>query len=214
MDKVSRLHVAVIDDHRLLLAGMSHWLEADDAVGNCETYSSWRAFTARGSDPDVVLLDLMLNDGIPLESKIDRLNSRGIPVVVISAFAEPQTVIDAVSAGAMGYVSKSEHMATILAAAKAAVRGEMTVTEGLVPLDALNSPEPPRLSEKEREVATLYLGGSGLPVHKVAERIGISVSTTKTHLYRIRRRYEEAGFQVRTQLELRDALARHGYLQP
>ncbi len=208
------VRVGIVDDHRLLLDGLSTWLrsEAEDldvavAVPRFADLVAHPAFPVQ-----VVLLDLDLGDGVPSEAKIVELTAAGVAVVVISAFADPRRVRDCLAAGALGYVPKSERASEIVKAVRAAARGEAHVTQALAGLmvqvqDELPSPS---LSPQERRALVLY--ASGLPLKTVARQLDISVETAKTYLTRVRDKYALAGREARTKIALHQRAVEDGLL--
>jgi two-component system, NarL family, uhpT operon response regulator UhpA len=201
------VRVGIVDDHRLVLDALSSWLtaEADDVAVEIAV-TSWEALLADPRFPvDVVLLDLELGDGVPVGSKIVRLGTAGVPVVVIGSFADPRRVRECLAAGASGYVPKAEDAGEIPRAIRAAAAGEGYVSAALAALlvaseqDPAAEPPPP-LSQQERRALVLY--ASGLPLKSVAEHLDISTETAKTYLGRVREKYAQAGREARTKIAL------------
>jgi DNA-binding NarL/FixJ family response regulator len=141
---------------------------------------------------DVVLL-IRTRDGC--RGRQDRLlRMAGIATVVVSTFADPAMVRECISAGALGYVPKSEDALVILDAVRTAARGETylsaTVAAALLSDDGSGVPTP-KLSEQERRVLVLY--ASGLPMKSVARRLDVGYETAKSYLGRVREKYAECG---------------------
>jgi DNA-binding NarL/FixJ family response regulator len=129
----------------------------------------------------------------------------------MSTYSEPNVVREALAAGALGYLVKSEDASMIVEAIRAAAEGESFVS---AELDlALNSGEvggAPKLSAQERRVMALY--GGGEPVKAVAYQLGISEETAKSYLKRIREKYRVAGIDVGTKVALRKRAIQDGIL--
>jgi DNA-binding NarL/FixJ family response regulator len=159
---------------------------------------------------DVVLLDLDLKDNIPVSLKISTLKTTGVKTVLMSTYSEPALVREALAAGALGYLVKSEEASMIVEAIRAAAQGESYISAELDV--ALNGTEDgtPRLSAQERRVMALY--GSGEPVKAVAYQLGISEETAKSYLKRIREKYRLAGHDVGTKVALRKRAIQDGIL--
>ena len=116
---------------------------------------------------DVVLLDLDLKDNIPVSLKITTLKTTGVKVVLMSTYSEPNVVREALAAGALGYLVKSEDAGMIVEAIRAAANGESFVSAELdLALNAGEIGGAPKLSAQERRVMALY--GGGEPVKAVA----------------------------------------------
>jgi two-component system uhpT operon response regulator UhpA len=192
------VRVGIVDDHRLVLDALRSWLaaEAEDVAVEIAV-TSWEALLEHPLFPvDVVLLDLELGDGVPVGSKIVRLGTAGVAVVVIGSFADPRRVRECLAAGASGYVPKVEDAGELPRAIRAAAAGEGYVSAALAALlvaseqDPAAEPPPP-LSQQERRALVLY--ASGLPLKSVAEHLDISTETAKTYLGRVHRRAVEDG---------------------
>jgi two-component system uhpT operon response regulator UhpA len=213
----SVVRVGVVDDHRLVLDALSSWLTAEAADIAVEiAVTSWEALLEHPRFPvDVVLLDLELGDGVPVGSKIVRLGTAGVAVVVIGSFADPRRVRECLAAGASGYVPKVEDAGEIPRAIRAAAAGEGYVSAALAALlvaseqDPVAEPPPP-LSQQERRALVLY--ASGLPLKSVAEHLDISTETAKTYLGRVREKYAQAGREARTKIALHRRAVEDGLL--
>ena len=207
----SRIRLAIVDDHRMLLGALSEWLRnAASDIDLVMAVPSWSELLAHPEFPvDVVLLDLDLRDNIPISIKLSTLKSAGVRTMLMSTYSEPAVVREALGAGALGYLVKSEPVETIVEAIRAAQRGESYLSRELE--DALDDDgAAPRLSAQERRVMALY--GAGQPVKAVAFQLGISEETAKSYLKRIREKYRLAGYDVGTKVALRKRAIADGIL--
>ena len=209
-----RIHVGIVDDHRLMLDGLTTWLKAEaDDLDVTIAVTGFRELMRHPNFPvHVVLLDLDLGDDIPTSAKIVELAAAGVAVVVVSAFADPRRVRESVAAGALGYVPKSENAAEIVRAVRAAARGEGHITPALAAMLVADGPDDsmPPLSPQERRALVLY--ASGLPLKSVARQLDISVETAKTYLTRVREKYATAGREARTKIALHRRAVEDGLL--
>ncbi len=209
----SRIRLALVDDHRMLLGALTEWIRnAASDINMVAAVASWPELLTHPEFPvDVVLLDLDLKDNIPVSLKISTLKTTGVRVVLMSTYSEPNVVREALAAGALGYLVKSEDAGMIVEAIRAAAEGESFVS---AELDlALNSGEvggAPKLSAQERRVMALY--GGGEPVKSVAFQLSISEETAKSYLKRIREKYRVAGIDVGTKVALRKRAIQDGIL--
>jgi two-component system uhpT operon response regulator UhpA len=209
----TKIRLAIVDDHRMLLGALSEWIRnAAQDIDMVAAVASWPELLTHPEFPvDVVLLDLDLKDNIPISLKISTLKTTGVKVVLMSTYSEPNVVREALAAGALGYLVKSEDAGMIVEAIRAAFIGESFVS---AELDlALNSGEvggAPKLSAQERRVMALY--GGGEPVKAVAYQLGISEETAKSYLKRIREKYRVAGIDVGTKVALRKRAIQDGIL--
>ena len=212
-DPTDRIRVALVDDHRMLLGALTEWIgNAADDIAMVAAVPTWPELIMHPEFPvDVVLLDLDLKDNIPVSLKINTLKTTGVKVVLMSTYFEPNVVREALAAGALGYLVKSEDASMIVEAIRAASTGESFVS---AELDlALNGSEiggSPKLSAQERRVMALY--GGGEPVKSVAFQLSISEETAKSYLKRIREKYRVAGFDVGTKVALRKRAIEDGIL--
>ena len=207
------IRLAIVDDHKMLLSALTEWIRtAADDLSVVAAVSSWPELLIHREFPvDVVLLDLDLKDNIPISLKISTLKTTGVKTVLMSTYSDPNVVREALAAGALGYLVKSEDASMIVEAIRAASNGESFVS---AELDlALNSGDvggSPKLSAQERRVMALY--GGGEPVKAVAYQLGISEETAKSYLKRIREKYRIAGIDVGTKVALRKQAITDGIL--
>ncbi len=197
----------------MLLGALAEWIRnAAPDISVVAAVPTWPELITHTEFPvDVVLLDLDLKDNIPVSLKINTLKTTGVNVVLMSTYSEPNVVREALAAGALGYLVKSEDADMIVEAIRAAALGESFIS---AELDlALNSGEiggAPKLSAQERRVMAMY--GAGEPVKSVAVGLSISEETAKSYLKRIREKYRVAGFDVGTKVALRKRAIEDGIL--
>jgi DNA-binding NarL/FixJ family response regulator len=188
------VRVMVVDDHPMWREGVSRDLTAagyDVVAATGEGRQAVRI--AAAARPDVVVLDLQLPDISGVEV-INGLLAEvpGVRVLMLSASGEQQSVLDAVKAGARGYLLKSAALAEFLDAVGRTAAGDTVFTPGLAGLvlgefrrlavDPGTSAEPgaPRLTERETEV--LRLVAKGLSYRQIAERLVLSHRTVQNHV--------------------------------
>ncbi len=209
----NRIRLAIVDDHRMLLGALTEWIRNAAAdINMVAAVASWPELLTHPEFPvDVVLLDLDLKDNIPISLKISTLKTTGVAVVLMSTYSEPNVVREALAAGALGYLVKSEDAGMIVEAIRAASEGESFVSAELdLALSAGEVGGAPKLSAQERRVMALY--GGGEPVKAVAFQLGISEETAKSYLKRIREKYRVAGIDVGTKVGLRKRAIQDGIL--
>jgi two-component system uhpT operon response regulator UhpA len=207
------IRLAIVDDHRMLLGALTEWIRnAATDIDMIAALPTWpELLTHPGFPVDVVLLDLDLKDNIPVSLKISTLRTTGVAVVLMSTYSEPNVVREALAAGALGYIVKSEDASMIAEAIRAAAMGESFISAELdLALNATDVGGAPKLSAQERRVMALY--GGGEPVKAVAFQLGISEETAKSYLKRIREKYRVAGIDVGTKVALRKRAIQDGIL--
>nr|WP_256414157.1 MULTISPECIES: DNA-binding response regulator [Frigoribacterium] len=205
--------MALVDDHKMLLGALSEWIRgAASDISMVAAVASWPELLTHPEFPvDVVLLDLDLKDNIPISLKINTLKTTGVKTVLMSTYSEPNVVREALAAGALGYLVKSEDADMIVEAIRAAAKGESYISAELdLALNAAEIGGVPKLSAQERRVMALY--GGGEPVKAVAYQLGISEETAKSYLKRIREKYRVAGYDVGTKVALRKRALQDGIL--
>ncbi|WP_404392021.1 response regulator [Humibacillus xanthopallidus] len=184
--------VVVVDDHRLVRAGLRTIIDASadlEVVG--EAGDGAQAVTVVSeAHPDVVLMDLSM-PGVDGIEAIRRLRAAGLvmPVVVLTSFAEAERVRSALEAGAVGYLLKDSEPRDVLEAVRAAAAGhaplDPRVTRVLLPSADRGGSEV-SLSGREREVLSHV--ARGLANKQIARTLGISERTVKVHLGNVFRR--------------------------
>jgi DNA-binding NarL/FixJ family response regulator len=190
MDADAPLHVLVVDDHPIWRDGIAEKLGAAGLTVVGTAGDGAQALrVAKATRPRVVLLDLHLPDLPGAEVTRRLLAADGaIRVLVLSASGERQDVLDAVTAGATGYLTKSASLNDVIAAVRSAAAGEAVFTPGLAGLvlgeyrRLVGTPEreTPRLTNRETEV--LRLVAKGLTYREIAERLVLSHRTVQNHV--------------------------------
>jgi DNA-binding NarL/FixJ family response regulator len=194
------IRVLVVDDHWLVRHGLSLLFEsAEDVTLVGEAANGLEAVEkTRELLPDVVLMDLSMPvmDGVEATRRIVGIHP-AIKVVALSSFAERRTVLEAIDAGAAGYLLKDGDMDDILRAVRAANQGESPLAPRAAQaiLSARPARQLPALSTREREVVDLVI--SGLRNREIADRMGITEKTVKTHLTHV---YQRLGVSTRREM--------------
>jgi DNA-binding NarL/FixJ family response regulator len=212
-DSDGRIRLALVDDHKMLLGALSEWIRsAASDISMVAAVASWPELLTHPEFPvDVVLLDLDLKDNLPISLKISTLKTAGVKTVLMSTYSEPNVVREALAAGALGYLVKSEDAEMIVEAIRTASIGEAYISAELdLALNASEVGGVPKLSAQERRVMALY--GGGEPVKAVAYQLGISEETAKSYLKRIREKYRVAGYDVGTKVALLKRAIQDGIL--
>lgn len=207
------IRVVIADDHKVVRAGLEQLIGTFDdveLVGAATNGEEAVALCLRRK-PDLVLLDLAMPamDGIEATRRI----RQALPethVVAFTSFSDRDRILQAVDAGAIGYLLKDVEPEELHRALLAAARGESPLAPKAA-AEVLAARVAPasggELSEREQEV--LLLVGSGLANKQIARRLGISEKTVKGHLTRI---FQAIGVADRTQAAL--WAERNGLLPP
>jgi len=187
------IRVMVVDDHPMWRAGVARDLAEAGYEVVATTGEGHQAVRIAGATrPDVVVLDLQLPDISGVEVIHGLVAALpGVRVLMLSASGEQQSVLDAVKAGATGYLIKSAAPQEFLAAVERTAAGEAVFTPGLAGLvlgeyrrlaaePARDEQGAPKLTERETEV--LRLVAKGLSYKQIAERLGVSHRTVQNHV--------------------------------
>lgn len=193
----AEVRVLVVDDHPIWREGTARYLtEAGYTVTGTAGTGAQTLRIAAAVRPDVVLLDLNLPDLAGAEVIRGLLTADpSVRVLILSASGERQDVLDAVTAGAVGYVLKSAQLGELVAAVRSAAAGQPVFTPGLAGLilgeyrrlaapagrgGRPAAPSVPRLTDRETEV--LRLIAKGLTYPEIAARLTLSTRTVQNHV--------------------------------
>jgi DNA-binding NarL/FixJ family response regulator len=191
----AQVRLLIVDDHPIWRDAVAcHLAELGFPVVGTAGTAAQAVRIAAAVRPDVVLLDLNLPDLGGAEVTARLLDAQPqIRVLILSASAEQQDVLDAVTAGASGYVLKSAELSELAAAVAATAAGRAVFTPGLAglvlgeyrrlaahPDAAADRPAVPELTGRETEV--LRLVATGLTYPQIAGRLGLSPRTVQNHV--------------------------------
>ena len=208
------LNVFLVDDHEVVRRGVAELIDAEDdltVIGQASTVSEALA-RVPAVRPDVAVLDMRLPDGNGVELCRDlRSAMPELNCLILTSYTDEQAMLDAILAGAGGYVIKDIKGMELVSAIR-------TVGSGRSLLDnraaaalmsrlraSVDKPGPAaRLTEQERVLLDLL--GEGLTNRQIAERMFLAEKTVKNYVSRL---LAKLGMQRRTQAavlatELRD----------
>jgi len=197
------IRVLIADDHALVRAGLSELLErADDVeVVGLAGDGAEALDLARRVRPDVVLMDLSMPNMDGTEAT-RRLLADGTTaqVVVLTSLSAREQILQALDAGAIGYLLKDAEPEELLRGVRSAAAGESPLAPRAArELIAARSQSRPALELSPREREVLELVREGLPNKLIARRLEISEKTVKAHLTRV---FTQLGVSDRTQAAL------------
>jgi DNA-binding NarL/FixJ family response regulator len=197
------IRVLIVDDHPLVRAGIVGLLESTDDIEVVGQAAEGTAGVAAVGElaPDLVLMDLSMPgmDGRTATRAI-REAYPGVRVVVLSSYSERADVLEALEAGAVGYLLKDAPPEELLAGVRSAARDESPLAPR-VAREVLSAWRGTRRSGEltPRELDVLVLIADGLPNKVIARRLGIAEKTVKAHVTQI---FQALGVTDRTQAAL------------
>jgi two-component system, NarL family, response regulator DegU len=192
------VHTMLVEDHIVLREGLRRSLEANGVSVVAEVSDGNEVVAAaRQSQPEVVLMDLSLpgQDGIAATRQLKRYFP-DIPVIILTMFADEDTIRAAFAAGAVGYLVKDCSTAEMVATVTTAALGSGELRGGLASVFLGGRRDGPNTVLTRREVEVLQMLANGASSGDVATKLFISGKTVKNHLAHI---YSKLGATSRTQ---------------
>lgn len=213
--RASSIRVAIVDDHQLVLDGLVARL-AHKASGLmvAAAESSWAGLVGNPGFPfDVVVLDMHLEDNIPIGTKVRALEAAGTRAVVMSRHADSGSINAAIQAGALAFVPKTESADELIAAIKSAAQRLHHLPEHAASILAGFRATPDAgLGRQEHRALVLYAGGRS--IKEVASIMTTTEETVKSYIKRARRKYRQVGVDLGTRILLRRHGIREGWIAP
>ncbi len=215
------IRLVICDDHRVLTDALALIVERDgelELVGPPLARPEDAVAVCARERPDVVLMDVQFGgamSGIDATHLIKQA-SPDTHVVVMTGHEDERRLVEAVEAGASGFLNKMEPMDDVLRAVKTVAQGESIIDPAVLTrvlrqvsrereaqrqADVLLA----RLTEREGEI--LRLLGEGMRNEEIADRLVISAQTVQTHVRNILSK-----LRVHSRLEAVTFAARHGWL--
>jgi DNA-binding NarL/FixJ family response regulator len=192
------VRVLIADDETLVRAGFRVLIDAEPGMVVVGEAADGAAAVelARRTRPDVVLMDIRMPgvDGLDATRQIAEASDLAhVHVLILTTFDHDEYVIEALGAGASGFVIKNTDPSQLLYGIRVVAGGDALLSPGLTrrliarlvrasPNRQLNAGALAQLTEREREVAGL--AAHGLSNHEIAVALSISQATAKTHISR------------------------------
>jgi DNA-binding NarL/FixJ family response regulator len=204
-DKRLKNRVFIVDDHPIVRQGLTQLINEEDDLTVCgDAGDITHALQAVAEcQPDIVIVDLTLQDGSGIRLVEDLLFSRpGLLILVLSMHDESIYAERCLKAGAKGYIMKQDPPEKVLFAIKKVLNGQIYVSKDLEEIflnrfissefKSYTSPVE-RLSNRELEV--FHLIGQGLKTLEIADKLNLSVKTIETYIEHIKKKMNFRDFR-------------------
>ena len=185
--------LVIVDDHEALREGLVALLghggmEVVGAAGNVAAGLD----LVEHADPDVAIVDIRLPDGSGIELTRELLARRpDLGVILYTGDSDADLLYDGLDSGARGYALKAGSTEELLAAIEKVSAGGSYVDPRLdrILLSPRATAGVPSLSPREREI--MHLRAEGMTADAIADKIGVSVETVRTHVRNVIRKLQD-----------------------
>ena len=205
MSSGERIRVMIVDDHSILRIGLKQVLEQSgeyEVVGQAADGEE-AVRVAADVSPDVVVMDVMMpkKDGVEACREIME-SAPETRVVMLTASTEDDAVVEAVAAGATGYLQKETGLDRLLSAMRDVVLGELRVPAEVVTrvfasirggTKTGDAADVAGLTSREREILISFAGG--MSYARIAEERGIKSVTVRNAIYGIQQKLKVGTMQ-------------------
>jgi DNA-binding NarL/FixJ family response regulator len=218
MKKINHTTVVVADDHVIVRQGIKRLLEDSGVHVIGEASDGLEAIKlAETMQPDLLICDMNMGamNGLEVTKRVTKMFPQ-IKIIILSMFGDDSYVIEALRAGATGYVLKSSTSNDLVQAVKDAIEGKHHLSATLaeraidnyIQKATSSSPNPfDTLSIREREVMQMVV--QGMTSAEIGKKLFISPRTVDIHRANVMRK-----LGLRTRLDLVQVAQRQGILPP
>ncbi len=191
------IRVVVADDHPVVRQGIVALLDGEDGIDVIDEVADGRKAIASAvnNEPDLVVMDLRMPDTDGVEAtKAIRERCPGVAVLVLTTFDTDEAIVQAVDAGASGYMLKDAPTHELVDAVRRAAAGETVLAAPISQriLERMRATTSTALTTREIEVLREVARGNTNA--SIAESLHIGQATVKTHLLHI---YDKLGVSDR-----------------
>jgi DNA-binding NarL/FixJ family response regulator len=213
------IRVLLVDDHRAMADALTRLLAAQPGIAVVSAAYSAAEARARLRQPvDVVLMDYALPDGTGAElTRAVKARRPKVPVIMLTAHDDDETVLDSIQAGADGFLSKTASTEELVAAIRAAYAGETLLPPAVIAKIAMrvrmarelgvDGPKVEPLTVRELEI--LRLLSAGRTTREICTELSIAPNTLRTHVQNI-----TGKLKVHSKLEAVVFALRYGLVDP
>ena len=185
------IRVMVIDDHDVVRKGLIAYLQTDeeiDVIGEASSGYEGATLVIRDK-PDVVLMDLKMENGSGIDATADIMKGhQACKVIILTSFYDDEMLFPALEAGAYSHLLKTAKADDIVSAIKKAYEGERVIEPKVASrmMEGYHKKEAERHdSLTDREMEVLLLIGHGMTNQEISEKLYIGIKTVKTHVSNI-----------------------------
>ncbi|WP_394136682.1 response regulator transcription factor [Cytobacillus oceanisediminis] len=196
------IRVAVVDDHEMVRKGIISYLATEtgiEVIGEACSGNEAVLLVLK-ERPDIVLMDLLMENGNGIEATREILKSYpGCKIIIITSYYDDEQVFPAIEAGAFSYMLKTANASEVVSAIKKASQGE-PVIESKVANKMVSrfraQEKKPHDDLTEREFDVLMCIAEGMTNQEISDELFIGIKTVKTHVSNI---LSKLGVSDRTQ---------------
>ncbi|MCA1059598.1 response regulator transcription factor [Rossellomorea aquimaris] len=181
----------IVDDHEMVRLGMKTYLMTEDRIDFLGEAKSGNeaAQLAKLYMPDVVLMDLLMENGNGIEATKKILSFHpSCKIIILTSYYDDEKVFPAIEAGAHSYLLKTASAEEVTAAVYKAVKGESVIASKVAD-KMMNRFRPqekmPHEELTSREMDVLKCLGEGLTNQEISQELFIGIKTVKTHVSNI-----------------------------
>lgn len=190
------IKILVVDDHEMVRKGLKSYLMTEPGFTVAGEAASGKEAVrlARSMEPDVILMDLLMEGGNGIEATREILSFHpACKIIIVTSYYDDKEVFPAIEAGAFSYLLKTAGAGEITAAIYKAVAGERIIEPKVanVMLERLRSSGKALHHDlTAREMEVLRLIGDGRTNQEIADALFIGIKTVKTHVSSILRKLD------------------------
>src|SRR5690625_922327 len=185
------IRVVVVDDHEIVRKGIIAYLRTDriiDVIGEASSGSEGEKLVKK-LKPDVVLMDLMMDNGSGIEAtKKIMEHSPDCKVIILTSYYDDEQIFPAIEAGAFSYLLKTSTGTEIAEAIKKATQGENVIEPKVAGKMMTGFRSEQKKAHDElttRELEVLLCIGNGMTNQEIRDKLYIGIKTVKTHVSNI-----------------------------
>jgi two-component system, NarL family, response regulator LiaR len=209
------IRVLLVDDHPVVRQGLRALLSTQDGIDVVGEAGDGEAAVAAADrlSPDVVLMDVVMPgmDGVEALRRIGERRPQ-TRVVMLTSYADERQAMEAVDAGASGFLLKDASPRDVASAIRAAHRGEAVLHPSVAAKLLAERRRPPAAHADltARELEVLRLIARGLQNKQIATELHVSEKTVKTHVSAILRKLDVTDRTQAAMYAVRERLAEPG----